>query len=276
MGDTTVMRAKATGIIKGEPGAPRTIVTKGKSTAHAGHPIVAGHPHLWEPIRVDYPVGGDLVLVADAADAADLSHTEAIRTLLVGLVDRGYSLPDPATVPSDEVADMVVRIALNNLPDAGPAVNEADVAAHPVAGDLRRTEGGQLQEWGDGMWHDVQEGPVATEPGCTHPDCTLDHPHPGPAVLPTGPDPDPISTPHGPVDALGNDWDDRDRAAANGDAEATMPVDEPAPPADEPADETTKEGRTAIRDWAGEHGYDVHPAGRIPQDVIDAYHADRG
>ena len=27
------------------------------------------------------------------------------------------------------------------------------------------------------------EGPVATEPGCSHPECTLTHPHAGPAVL---------------------------------------------------------------------------------------------
>lgn len=29
------------------------------------------------------------------------------------------------------------------------------------------------------------EAPVITEPGCTHPECTLDHPHAGPAVLKT-------------------------------------------------------------------------------------------
>ncbi len=27
------------------------------------------------------------------------------------------------------------------------------------------------------------EAPVATEPGCAHPECTLTHPHAGPAVL---------------------------------------------------------------------------------------------
>lgn len=29
----------------------------------------------------------------------------------------------------------------------------------------------------------VPVGPVATEPGCAHPDCVLEHPHDGPAVL---------------------------------------------------------------------------------------------
>ncbi|MEV0805732.1 hypothetical protein [Micromonospora sp. NPDC050200] len=31
----------------------------------------------------------------------------------------------------------------------------------------------------------VPEGPVSTEPGCTHPNCVLEHPHAGPAVLTT-------------------------------------------------------------------------------------------
>lgn len=31
----------------------------------------------------------------------------------------------------------------------------------------------------------VPDAPVATEPGCQHPNCTLDHPHAGPAVLST-------------------------------------------------------------------------------------------
>lgn len=30
---------------------------------------------------------------------------------------------------------------------------------------------------------DPPEAPVATEPGCTHPDCILEHPHAGPAIL---------------------------------------------------------------------------------------------
>lgn len=30
---------------------------------------------------------------------------------------------------------------------------------------------------------DAPEAPVSTEPGCTHPDCVLRHPHPGPAIL---------------------------------------------------------------------------------------------
>lgn len=33
------------------------------------------------------------------------------------------------------------------------------------------------------------EAPVATEPGCTHPDCVLLHPHDGPAILALPPTP---------------------------------------------------------------------------------------
>jgi len=33
----------------------RRIVRKGETTAHASHPIVEQYPHLWGPIRVDYP-----------------------------------------------------------------------------------------------------------------------------------------------------------------------------------------------------------------------------
>ena len=37
-------------------------------------------------------------------------------------------------------------------------------------------------------WMTDPEGPVETQPGCQHPDCTLDHPHAGPAVLKSDPD----------------------------------------------------------------------------------------
>ncbi|MGC5664928.1 hypothetical protein ACN261_31560 [Micromonospora sp. WMMD723] len=38
---------------------------------------------------------------------------------------------------------------------------------------------------------ELPEGPVPTEPGCTHPGCVLEHPHDGPAVLTTPPPPAP-------------------------------------------------------------------------------------
>ncbi|MFG3709213.1 hypothetical protein ACGF7U_31405 [Micromonospora sp. NPDC047670] len=48
---------------------------------------------------------------------------------------------------------------------------------------------------------EVPQGPVATEPGCTHPDCVLEHPHAGPAVLTTQASPaDGVDEPAGDVD----------------------------------------------------------------------------
>lgn len=38
----------------------------------------------------------------------------------------------------------------------------------------------------------------------------------------------------------------------------------------------SREDLSAIRDWAGENGYEVSSRGRIAQKVVDAYHAARG
>jgi len=48
-----VMIAKRTGLIRGLAGTRR--VRKGVTTADDGADIVRSHPHLWEPLRVDYP-----------------------------------------------------------------------------------------------------------------------------------------------------------------------------------------------------------------------------
>ncbi|MFI6162242.1 hypothetical protein ACIA59_20150 [Micromonospora haikouensis] len=48
---------------------------------------------------------------------------------------------------------------------------------------------------------EVPQAPVATEPGCTHPDCVLEHPHAGPAVLAAQASPaDGVDEPAGDVD----------------------------------------------------------------------------
>lgn len=49
-----------------------------------------------------------------------------------------------------------------HTPPAEPAVDEQPTPTEPPAA-----------------------APVATEPGCTHPQCVLEHPHAGPAVLDT-------------------------------------------------------------------------------------------
>ncbi len=271
MHNRTVMRAIRSGIIKGDPGRPRTIITEGKSTAHAGHPIVREHPHLWGEIVPEFPIEEDAF---DAAyQEAGANHTEALRAILTGLADRGYELVAP---PEVDVTDQLVALVFSaidhpRVPCAGdcgvtdPHAHQVDAAGvspapgtedgpHPVAGDLRRTESGQLQEWGDGMWHDVDDppavapnpdptGPVETEPGCMHPDCVLEHPHIGPAVLAT------------------------DAPLNEGQAAAEPASTEPEPA----ADLGTTEGRKAVREWAEEHGYEVKPTGPLPQVVVDAY-----
>jgi len=118
-----VMRAIKSGVIRQEDGRPRLMIREGETTAHADNPIVREHPHLWAEMTVDFPSDD---IVAAAADDANLSHTEALRTLLAGLVERGYQLPDPDSVPAEDVPDMVVRIALNNLQPCPDAVNEDD------------------------------------------------------------------------------------------------------------------------------------------------------
>lgn len=71
-----------------------------------------------------------------------------------------------------------------------------------------------------------------------HPECVLEHPHVGPAVL----------------------------------AEpATHAV--PTEAADQVADPATKEGRAAVREWAEDHGYEPKPTGPLSKEVLDAYAA---
>jgi hypothetical protein len=45
----------------------------------------------------------------------------------------------------------------------------------------------------------LPEGPVPTDPGCTHPDCVLEHPHAGPSIL--AEDPHPVN--EDPEDLIG-------------------------------------------------------------------------
>lgn len=48
-----ILMAVGTGTIDTDGG--RIVVKKGVTTAHAGHPLVRRFPHLWAPIKVDYP-----------------------------------------------------------------------------------------------------------------------------------------------------------------------------------------------------------------------------
>ncbi|MEV6798540.1 hypothetical protein AB0M91_09350 [Micromonospora rifamycinica] len=75
---------------------------------------------------------------------------------------------------------------------------------------------------------EAPQAPVATEPGCTHPECVLEHPHAGPAALAA---PDDLTTAPTPV----TDGIDEQHADAGS---AALAADEPlAPQATEPAAE---------------------------------------
>jgi hypothetical protein len=262
--DLQVMRAVATGNIRSKvKGVPGTIVRKGQTTAHAGHPLVKAHPKLWAPIAVDYPLTGADELLSVAGRAANASHTEALRYLFDQLVERGYEFPED---PGDDVARQIVDVALEALDSASARASEAlGLAAadpHPVAGDLRRTESGQLQEYGEGIWHDVDEATGLRAGGIL--------PGPGPVVGEDAPNPDPISTPHGPADT-GVPADQEDAALA-GDAATGLVQDDPS----RDADPTTTDGRRLIRQWARDQDIDVAATGTIPHDVMLQWAAAHG
>lgn len=241
---TQIMRAVKTGIVKDGPNG-RTVIRRGESTAQAGHPIVTGHPHLWAPIRPDFPVEGGEVGAGtspverrdvQALSAAGIVWAEEIRRLAAGLADRGYVVegvePDDPTLPA-RVVDLALSVA-----------EGASLANHPPVPSrvLARDEPCQDPEHCDVH---APQGPVGTEPGCTHPDCILDHPHDGPAELAT------------------------DAAVTR----ATV-TEQDVPARDEtPADPSTKEGRKAIREWAVGEGIEVAATGPLPADVLSQYEA---
>lgn len=113
MGDRDVMMAVRSGVIRRE-GQTLLVVRKGVTTAHAGADVVRDHPHLWSRLEVTFPVGDE---VTDAAADARLSHTQALRDLYAGLVERGFELPEGT--PADDVAAAVVDLALRAIDAAG-------------------------------------------------------------------------------------------------------------------------------------------------------------
>lgn len=167
MGDTRIMRAVRTGMIRRD-GGTRLIVKKGVSTAHEGAEIVKSHPHLWEPIEVDFPVeGGELT---DAAvEAAGTSHTEALRSILNGLAERGYEVDAESR---EDVPGALVALVFSVIdhPRGGgvPALGEGE------PGDVVYSGAGRAYRVGvtDGGWKTYT--PVdGGEPGEAGPDDTI-------------------------------------------------------------------------------------------------------
>lgn len=205
MSGMQVMIAVKSGVIRQE-GKTRLMIRKGVTTAHEGSDIVRDHPHLWGRLDVTFPSDD---IVSAAAEDAGLSHSQALRDLYEGLVERGYDIQEGTA--AEDVPAQVVALAFS-------AIDHPQSGARP-------------------------EGPVGTEPGCTHPECILDHPHDGPAQL----------APADPGETGGPD---------------TMP--------DAVVDPGTKEGRAAIRTWAEDHGFEVSSSGPLRQEVLDAWAADQG
>lgn len=51
MSDILIARRTGTVMVDGR----RRTVRRGETTAHADAPITRAYPHLWEPLKVDYP-----------------------------------------------------------------------------------------------------------------------------------------------------------------------------------------------------------------------------
>lgn len=113
MGEFQVMRAVRSGMVRGQAGSPRTIVTEGVTTAHAGAEIVRSHPHLWAPVKVDFPAAGaaDEARLDAAVNATGARFVEAVRRLAQGLHDRGFDVPTSG-VDDVHLAERVVDLSL--------------------------------------------------------------------------------------------------------------------------------------------------------------------
>jgi len=92
------MIAKRTGLIRGLAGTRR--VRKGVTTADDGADIVRTHPHLWEPLRVDYPAA---FMAWPDPPAATVGAGSEHSRIVDGLPHEGE--PDTAATPTD--ADLV-------------------------------------------------------------------------------------------------------------------------------------------------------------------------
>jgi len=143
-----VMIAKRTGLIRGLAGTRR--VRKGVTTADDGADIVRTHPHLWEPLRVDYPAAFMLwpdppgaagepvdreVVVPRADYDSACEQIAAMHAAAVGEV-RG-----PIRGVVEDVADLrAERDELRRIVDGLPREDEPDTATTP-AGDADLVDG---------------------------------------------------------------------------------------------------------------------------------------
>lgn len=133
MSGMQVMIAVKSGVIRQE-GKTRLMIRKGVTTAHEGSDIVRDHPHLWGRLDVTFPSDD---IVSAAAEDAGLSHSQALRDLYEGLVERGFDV-EQGTAAGD-VPAAVVALALQAIDagtDAGLPGDGAEPAADAPGGDV--------------------------------------------------------------------------------------------------------------------------------------------
>jgi predicted O-methyltransferase YrrM len=129
--------------------------------------IEAWAPHLapGATIAVDDYGHPDWPGVAEAVDElvaegflapVEIYHDRLAVTRLTDVIERTDPIPTPKAITSEGVSPSPVDTQIDR--------DHAALGGHED-------------------WMSDPEGPVETEPGCQHPDCTLDHPHAGPAVL---------------------------------------------------------------------------------------------
>ena len=70
-------------------------VRRGRTLAHADHPIVQEYPDLWKPLPIDFPAP------EDAAPSAAAPSTKAVRAWAR---ESGIEVPARGPLPDDVVA----------------------------------------------------------------------------------------------------------------------------------------------------------------------------
>jgi predicted O-methyltransferase YrrM len=130
--------------------------------------------HSYDGARGDIEVWSRHLAPGAVIAVDDYGHPDwpGVKMAVDDLVDEGFL--QPVEIYHDRLA--VTRLAIrpdwengDDDPEDGPTTHGVE----PGTGRVITSEGVTPSP----------ESPVETEPGCLHPECTLDHPHAGPAVL---------------------------------------------------------------------------------------------
>lgn len=274
---TDIMIARRTGTVYID--GRRRMVRRGQTTAHADHPLVAGHPNLFEPLRIDYPTAGG----GDPAERerirgnarAYLLMYDHLAAVAVRLADAAAAQPEPSGELS--AACTAVREVLAADPDgyrdqvdtapAGDAFADAAAAAGLPFAQALRTLAQGLAERGYQveLGADGEAGlPQAVVETALEAIDTADWARPTAGAQPV---------------ALAVDVaPDGSGVVAMTTADGGVVV-KPAPAAD--PDEVVVDDaafRAAVRAWAAQQEpvIEVSPRGKVPREVVDRYRAAHG